>query len=200
MADSFYKKTTGTEDFYAQSSSGTEPNMRQELINTFDGSFPEIAKAQTGLLRRMRRTANGMLISCPCVDRITKEPDKDRFCPICLGEGYLWDEHRIQFYRTLEDSDVDNSVSNTLRPPGLINHPIVVFYIRYDAEITVEDKIITAVLNSDGTMASPLRREHVFRINTVWPYRSDYGKLEYYKVFAHDQYQKHLHAPTHGDL
>lgn len=200
MADDFYTKVTGTENFYAQATGGTEPNMRQELINTFDGSFPEIAKAQTGLLRRMRRTANGALIPCPCVDKITKEPDKDRFCPVCMGEGYLWDERRIKHYQVVEDSDIDNAFRNTLRESGLINHPVVVFYIRYDAEITKEDKLITLVLENDGTVKTPLQRERVFRINTVWPYRSDNGKLEYYKLFTHDEYQKHLHAPTHGEL
>ncbi len=79
------------ERYYSRATSGinyfgaarTEPSMRDELIHTFDGNFPEIAKAQTVLLRRMRRTS-GVLDACSCVDHLTHEPDKDRFCPICV--------------------------------------------------------------------------------------------------------------------
>lgn len=200
MANDFYRKTTGNLNFYGSSTSGTEPDMRQEFINTIEGLSPEVAKGQPGLLRKMRRNTDGSLIPCGCVHDITNEPDKDRFCPICFGEGYLWDEDDIQFYRVYKESDASNVDKNNLRKPGLINQPFVVFYVRYDAEITKEDKIVELELEHDGTASDPMTRKRLFRIGNLWDFRADNGKLEYFKVFAHHDDVKHLNAPLYGDV
>ena len=118
-------------DFYSKANTGSEINMRQELVKMFEGYWPEVAKAQTGVLRKMRRDANDKLIPCPCVDKVTKEPDHERFCPICFGEGNLFDEKEIHFYRELSGLDTTKALRDRLLPPGLINIPLVVFYIRY---------------------------------------------------------------------
>jgi len=200
-SDDFYTKVTGTTNLFGNAASfGTEPNMRQEAINTLEGSFPEIAKGQPGLVRRMRRDANSELIECACVDSFTKEPDKDRFCPICMGEAYLWDEADIVFYRVPEDSDVDNILKDKLIETGLINHPLVVFYTRYDSDIEKHDKIVELVLEADGTAAVPRKRKNIFKIGLLWDYRSDNGKLEYYKLFCHLESVEYLNAPKFGDL
>lgn len=195
-----YSRATADINYYGSSTGGSEPDMREELINTFDGSTPEIAKAQTGLLRRMRTDSEDVLIPCNCVDTVTGEPDKDRFCPICYGEGFLWDEEEIQFYRVLEDSDVDNATKNRLRELGLINVPLVVFYIRYDSRITRHDKIVRIELALDGTPVEPEKRVAIYRVNSVWDYRADNAKLEYWKVFTHLEDVKYLNAPSYGDV
>jgi len=200
MPEDLYEKTTGNLNYYGTSTTGSEPNMRNELINTLDGSFPEVAKKQTGLLRQMRLDSDGELIPCECVDEITHEPDKDRFCPVCFGEGYMWDEAQITFYRTLEDSDIDNILRDKLYKPGLINHPLVVFYVRYSDTIRKHDKIVELELDDDGSVSDPMTRRAIHKISVVWDYRSDNGKLEYYKVFAHDQDVKYLNAPSYEDV
>lgn len=200
MSNSFYRKTTGNLDFYGDATSGTEPDMRQEFINTIEGANPEIAKGQPGLLRKMRRSSDNSLQPCPCVDNVTREPDKDRFCPICFGDGWLWDEVNIKFYRVYKESDASNVVKDKLRKPGLINQPFVVFYVRYDAEITKEDKIVQLELNDDGSSSSPMVRKRLFRIGNLWDFRADNGKLEYFKVFTYHEDVKHLNAPNYGDL
>ena len=91
-----YDKTTISIDYYSGTTTGSEANMRQEMINTLIGSDPEIAKGQTGLIRVMRRDTDGKLIPCECVDNITGEPDKDRFCSLCFSEGYRWDEEEFE--------------------------------------------------------------------------------------------------------
>jgi len=200
VSDNFYRRTTGNLNFYGSSTSGTEPNMRQELINTIDGLNPEVAKGQPGVLRKMRRDENNALIPCGCVHPITNEPDKDRFCPICFGEGYLWDEVSIEFYKMYEGSDTLNVLKDQLKKPGLINQPFVIFYLKYNADITREDKIVEINLNDDGTASDPMRRRRIFRIGTLWEYRADNGKLEYYKVFSYFDDVKHLNAPKYEDF
>ena len=199
MANNFYRRTTGLGNFYSVGSSGTEPNIREELIRTLDGYYPEIAKGQTGMLRRLRRDDDNALIPCECVDLVTGEPDRDRFCPICFGEGYLFDEEFINFYVMYEGSDVLNAQKDIQTKPGLINQPFVVFYVRYSAEITKQDKIVEVELEPDGTVSEPMRRRHVFRISRVWAYRADNGKLEYYKVFGYLDNTKYLNAPSYGE-
>jgi hypothetical protein len=118
----------------------------------------------------------------------------------CFGEGYLWDEEDLQFYRVLEDSDVDNALRDKLREPGLINVPLIVFYIRYDSNITRYDKIVQLVLDNAGDPVTPYQRKGIYRVNAAWDYRSDNGKLEYWKVFTHQEHVKYLNSPSYGEV
>lgn len=196
----FYATATPDIAFYGSGTSGTEPDMRQELINMFDGKYPEIAKAQTGLLRRMRTDSNNRKIACGCVDSITREPDKDRFCPICYGEGFLWDEELLQYYRVLQSGNTNNALKDKLIEPGLINIPIVVFYIRYDSAIVKEDKVVRIAMDLDGVALTPRYRIAIYRVESVWDYRSDNGKLEYWKVYTHLEDVKYLNPPSYGEV
>jgi hypothetical protein len=89
MAQDPYTSGTPGADLYGSFSGTTEADMRAEFARTLDGGFPEVAKGQPGLLRRMRRDGSGNLIPCPCVDPITNEPDRDRHCHICV-KGNTW--------------------------------------------------------------------------------------------------------------
>lgn len=195
----FYTRTsTANRDFYGVTQS--EINLREEFQYTLDGLTPEMAKGQPALLRTMRRDSNGNLTKCPCVDTLTREPDKDRFCPICYGDGWIWDETSILTYKVLKDSETDNSMLDKLYSPGLIIIPTVVFYIRHTAEITKDDKVVLLALEKDGTAKIPKRRTAVYRIGKAWDYRSDNGKLEYWKVYAREESVKYLNKPSYTEI
>jgi len=183
--------------FYTISSGkSTEPDMRQELDNTFDGIFPEIAKAQTGILRKMRRDSLGALIPCPCVDPLTHEPDRDHFCAYCHGDGYIWDEEWIEFYKVVLRSDVSLSNQEDLVKPGLMNVPLVSFYLRGTVDVTPQDKIVELVTDRAGDPVRPYRREYLYRITTALDFRSDRGKLEYWKLDCYAEKRKFLNGPV----
>ena len=76
----------------------TEIDLRKEFDQTIDGSCPEISKAQTHMIRRFRVDSDGYKIKCHCVDKVTGEPWRERVCPTCLGEGFIWDEFDIELY------------------------------------------------------------------------------------------------------
>jgi hypothetical protein len=162
----------------------------------FDGVFPEVPKAQTGIFRKMRLDSNNKKIPCPCTDKFGSEPDKNTWCPICFGEGWYWDETYIQFYRVLQGAETENSLRDDLITPGLINVPVVVFYTRYDVLITEEDKIVEIKLDLEGDPIEPVKRKGIYRINAAWDYRSDNGKLEYWKIYTHLEAVKYLNAPS----
>ena len=194
--DNFYGRTPPSADPYSGVVPGTEVNMRQEFNNTMDGHMFEISKAQYGLLRKIRTDSDGNAVWCPCVDKITQEPDKDRFCPDCYGEGNLWDERPIQMYKVIEGLNTTNALRDRHEKPGLINIPIVVFYIRYENNISKLDKIVQIELDKSGNPAQPLRRKAVYSISSEWDYRSDQGKLEYWKIYSHEMAIKYLNAPS----
>ena len=198
--DNFYSRGPASPDIYTGSTAGTEIDMRSEMVKTMDGFGPEISKAQYGLLRRARRDESDLPIPCPCVDKVTQEPDKDRWCPICRGMGWMNDEVPIQFYRSHAGLDTSNALRDKHTIPGLINIPIIVFYIRYDSLITGYDQIVQVELDNSGRPVQPMRRVAIFSIGTVWDYRSDLGKLEYWKVFAHGSAYKYLNAPFYGTV
>lgn len=170
----------------------TEPDMRQELENTLDGVYPEVAKKQRAVLRKMRRPLEDNV--CPCVDAVTKEPDKDHFCPICHGEGYLWDEEFMDIYKVVIKSDVGNALLDSLQSPGNIGPPLVTFYTRYSSNVTKEDRVVQLVLNDDGSPVQPYRRRAIYHIGLPIDFRSDNGKLEYWKLDCYLDERKFLNG------
>jgi hypothetical protein len=169
--------------------------MRQEFNNTMDGHGVEVSKKQTAVLRKMRRDDDGNLTECPCVDSITREPDRDYFCPFCWGEGYYWDEEWIDVYKVILRSDVGLSSKEDLIAPGLINIPLVIFYTRSSVDVTDKDKVIELVTDTEGDPVQPYRREFLYRIGTPIDFRSDNGRLEYWKLDCYAEQRKFLNGP-----
>lgn len=199
----------------------TEPDMRGEFNATMDGIFPEIAKAQTQILRKMQRAPTdaaedpkiakllrgrrqirdyyvpeqGYLVPCGCIDEVTKEADRDHFCPVCQGEGWLWDEIFIESYKRVLRSDVGLSTKEDVIEPGLTNIPLVIFYTRSSVPITKADKVVELWTDNEGQPIRPYRREAIYRIGTPIDFRSDNGRLEYWKLDCYNEQRKFLNGP-----
>jgi len=176
------------------SSGSTEPDMRKELKNTLEGHYPEIAKAQKALLRKMRTDSTGNHIACPCVDAVTKEPDKDFFCPVCHGDGKLWDETYIDVYKILLKSDVGNVYRDIVTAPGLNNANMAVFFCKSSAAISNKDKLVELVLDKEGKVQTPFQRRGLYKIVVAVDYRSDNGRLEYWKLDCYEEKRKFLNG------
>lgn len=199
MSRKFYQGDGTVRGLY--SASRSEPDMRQEMLATLDGVAPEIAKKQPVVLRIMRRDSNGHRIPCECVSSLTHEPDKDKFCPFCFGEGYKWDEILSKCYRVVLRSSVGLAGKEDLVQPGLMNIPLVTFYFPYDIPILVEpghnesyDKVVELVLDTEGEAVRPYKRKMVYRIGTAIDFRSDNGKLEYWKLDCYGEKVKFLNG------
>jgi hypothetical protein len=171
-----------------------EISIREEFLRTMDGTIQEIAKKQTGLLRLIRRDANNVLVPCACHDALTHEGDKDHYCPYCLGEGHLWDETYVDFYRWDSSSDYQRALADTIVQPGVLNVPLRIFYLKYNKNLTVEDRVIELALDNDGNVASPIRRRAIHSLSTVYDYRCDDGRIEYWKVIGFENKQLTLNA------
>ncbi len=175
-------------DFYSSNSAG-EISMRAEFNNTIYGTFQETAKGQVGLLRDFRLDDNDKTIPCPCVDPVTAEPDRESRCPVCLGEGKLWDEIHLDFYHTKPGIDADQ---DKLQAPGIVNTEIEVFYIPWGFSLTKDDKIVVLVLDKEGLPAIPTKRFQLFRIAELKQMRLDNGRLEFWKASCYEDSNKFL--------
>lgn len=195
MSKNFYKKTTNQGNLFYSTGASSEPNMRQEMENTLDGSFPEITKKQIVVLRKMRRDSAGNLTQCPCVDILTKEPDLDTFCPICHGEAYIWDEIFMDAYKVVIRSSVGLAAKEEIFKAGLVNIPIVSFYTRFSTPVTSDDKVVELIVDNDGDPVRPYKREFLYRIGTLIDFRLDGGKIEYWKLDCYAEQRKFLNGP-----
>jgi len=180
----------------------TEPDMREEMTNTLQGVYPEIAKKQTLVLRKMRTDDAGKLVECSCVDVLTGEPDKDTFCPVCFGERYVWDEILVDGYKQVIRSSVGLSTKESLIPPGLTNITFVSFFFEHDLPLNVfpkqvsPDKMVELMTDQAGKPIRPYERQTIYRIGTAIDFRADNGKLEYWKLDCYEEQVKFLNGPT----
>ncbi len=174
-------------DFYS-AGTGKEISLRDEFEATFDGTSIEETKKQPCLIRVMRKDANGKKIVCGCVSPTTGEPEKDRFCPICLAEGFLWDEEFSDMYTVLL------TPKQVLLEGGLTDIPLVIFYMRHDTNVTKDDKVIELVLDLEGIAVKPIQRKNVFRIQHLQPLRLDKGRMEFLKLWTYKEDVKHLNV------
>lgn len=140
----------------------------------------------------------GYLIFCECLDITTREPDLDSFCPICHGDGFIWDEYFIDGRKVVLQSDVGKSTKETLIQSGLTNIPLVIFYTKSSVAITRADKIVELWTDTAGSPIRPYRRKSLYRIGTSVDFRSDNGKLEYWKLDCFEEQRKYLNGPEVG--
>lgn len=146
--------------------SGDELDLRAELQRTLYGAPDETPKGRTGLLRVMRLDSDGNPTKCPCRDTITDEPDKDFYCRVCLGMGFLWDERKIVYYR---DDDSKSKKDE------------VYFYLEHTDNPARWDYIIELKLDGDGSVIEPEERDLFYKIEYAEAFRSDRGRIEYWR-------------------
>ena len=165
----------------------TEIDLRKEFDRTIDGGSPEISKGQTHMIRRFRKDSDGIKIKCHCVDKVTGEASRETVCPTCLGEGFIWDEFDIELYHAEVNTESQRSDRESLRKAGIMNTPLRVFYapVRYD-DLTRDDKVVLLVLDKEGDVVLPRKREAVYKVSTVLPMRLDNGRLEFWKINGYE--------------
>ncbi len=179
-------------NFYPKSGGGrTEIDLRQEFKNTMYGNGAEMPKAQTGLLRKFR-LVDGKPVPCPCVSPTTGEPDKDIQCPVCFGEGKIWDETLVDFYKTEVLGDSSLATLNHQKTHSVVNTPLMCFYISSTFTLTGQDKIVVLNLDTEGDPVKPLKRNSIYRINSLRDLRLDHGRLEFWKANCSQDTNKFL--------
>jgi hypothetical protein len=161
---------------------GKEIDLRLEMQRFLFGSAFEEAKGQPGVLRRMRRDDNGDLIPCECINSKTREPDVDVPCEYCWSEGFLWDEEWVTWYKVQIKIRQGLPKQQAPSQPGIIEIPMMFFYVQHHVLPTVNDKIVEVELDVDGDVVLPCVRKNIYRIGTAEAFRSDNGRIEYWRI------------------
>lgn len=166
---------------------GKEIDLRKELNKMFTGSPSETPKGQIHILRRMRRaegvdwvpTREEELVRCDCVSSPTEEPDITYPCSLCDGEGWLFDEEFVLTYLEERYEYID---TETRRPYGKAPVSLTFFYIEHYKDISRFDVLIEPQLDETGELISPVRIRRRHDIHMAQPFRSDEGRIEFWRV------------------
>jgi hypothetical protein len=134
----------------------------------------------------MRRDANNSLMVCTCTSSLTGEPDTEKSCPFCLGEGFYWDESWATGYGVYVGADGGNAGRVRGLKPGSVRIDYRIFYLRYDTDISYRDKIIDPKLDTEGEAVVPYVRESIYKPQTINRYRADNGRIEYIAVYCRE--------------
>ena len=164
--------------------SGREIDLRVEFDEIVFGGPTSIPHGKQAFLRKARHAANYKVIDCVCKGALNREADLD--CPYCLGEGNYWDEELITVYSRFVGADGGLSMREKNLFPGQIRVDTKIFYFRYDTTISYKDKIIEVELDTEGNLVVPYFRESIYKPETINPYRSDYGRVEYIAVHCRE--------------
>lgn len=151
-----------------------EIDLRDEMNRLLYGASDELAKGRIGLIRVARLDDEGNAIKCPCRDEITDEQDEDFYCRTCLSMGFLWDERQIVYYK---DDDT------------LSKKDEVYFYMEYFENPTSTDWIIEIKLDEEGRPTSPVTRTLYYKSMAAEAFRSDAGRIEYWRCRAKPERQ-----------
>jgi hypothetical protein len=164
-----------------------ELDLRKEFDEILYGGPNAIPHGKLVLMRRMQRDADGAKIPCPCKDSLTHEPDTEKDCPFCLGEGFFWDETSTITYDTYVGADGGMANRVIKLTPGTLRTDFKVFYFRYDTAITYDDKIVELLLDVEGSAVVPYKRKAVYKPQTIDERRADFGRLEFIAVYCREQ-------------
>lgn len=159
-----------------------EVDLRKETKDTFAGSIYEIPKSFKVMLRKFRRNANNYRIPCSC--NVAKEGQGHQKCSVCLGEGYLWDEHYMEVFKVDIGSDQEKAGASLITEIGRTKKQFCKFYVQSSIVINYEDRVIELELDEEGAIIKPEKRKINWTINTINEKRSDTGRIEYIILYC----------------
>jgi|WetSurMetagenome_2_1015567.scaffolds.fasta_scaffold61167_3 hypothetical protein len=160
-----------------------EIDMRQEMKEALTGSLFDIPKEELFILRRMRRDDYDQLLPCVCISSTTNEGDKDRFCPYCFGEGFLWDEQFFSGLHMLARKAGRRRIQATMIwEPAIIDPSVSFMYVPYFVNPSQQDRIIAPQIDDEGKIVWPIRIYHYWRIDSTDPVRGNDGRIEFWSL------------------
>jgi len=168
-------------DYYPRHPSSSEIDMRDELRRFLVGDDLEIPKEKKFILRRMRRNSLDQLVPCACLNSLTKEGDRDRFCPYCFGEGFLWDEEFISGVHVEARRGNRRKIQEPLLLEPVILDPMLSYlYLFYYVNPTIQDRIIAPQVDDAGRLVWPIKISQYWHIEAANPMWGENGRIDYW--------------------
>lgn len=152
-------------------------DLRKVIDELFFGSSSNPPEAHLVIVRFMKRDSNNNLIRCQfSTSHYTKQNINNPSCPVCLGEGYLFDEKFAWTYKSFRRNEFGGQYTY---PMGDITKQPITYYFRYDVPITDDDIIIEAKTDYDGNFLQPIQVEYRYKPTLVNKVKGDLGRIEF---------------------
>lgn len=179
-------------NFYPNTMPDSEVDLREQMQALFYGTSSEIPKGQTVIFRKMRRKSgivwpveeNDLEIT-PAINSLTHQgptptyPDNWAF-----GEKFLFDDQLVRTYHSRPI--VVEAMNGTMPLPlGVVPLGTTYFYLEYWVMPSIYDKIIELVINEQGVPVSPIKQFMKYHIHSAEPFRSDNGRIEFWRCIVH---------------
>jgi len=177
-----------TIQLYNPNPGSIETDVRAEFSKLLDGDDVVPQRGHWVLLRRMDKTQR-----CTCwgreaagtdryMDDSRKYDEPEEDCPICNGEGWIYDDELHLVRRRIVAPPIGLAGQEQQTEVGIMNVPYLVFYFKYYVNPKKEDKVIEIENNDDGEPVRPFSRKEIYNISIAEPFRDKKGRVEFWRV------------------
>lgn len=175
---------------FAETRPHTEIDLRAEMKLMLEGNEYYPRRGHWVLLRRMDRRQK-----CNCWNRKPEgddnfNSDKGKYnepelrCPICNGEGWVYEDEIQLTRRRLVTPEIGLAGSEQMSDIGWMNINYIVYYFQYFVQMSKGDKIIELQLDDQGKPTEPYTPIEMYRIAVAEPFRDQLGRIEFWRAAA----------------
>jgi hypothetical protein len=175
---------------FAETRPTSEINLREEMKLIIEGNEAWPRRGHWVLLRRMDKRQRCFCWNQNPIGDDKENEDQGKYnepklrCPVCSGEGWVYEEQLQLTRRRLVTPEIGLAASETMADIGWMNINYIVFYFQYFVEFEKGDKIIELALDDDGRPTTPYVRKEMYRIAVAEPFRDLNGRVEYWRAAA----------------
>jgi hypothetical protein len=170
---------------------GSEIDLRAEMKLMLEGNGYYPRRGHWVLLRRMDARQRCFCWNQKPHGTDSYNEDKGKYnepalrCPVCNGEGWVYEDELQLTRRTLVSPVIGLAGSEQMSDIGWMNINYVVFYMQYFVEVQKGDKIIEIGLTEDDALPiKPYSMKEVYRIAVAEPFRDQLGRIEFWRLAA----------------
>ena len=116
--------------------------------------------------------------------------DKEKYnepqlrCPVCHGEGYVYEDELQLTRRRLVAPEIGLANQEQLSEIGWMNINYICYYLQYFVNPKKGDKIIEINLDDKGMPIRPFVQKEMYRIAVAEPFRDQLGRIEFWRCSA----------------
>jgi hypothetical protein len=175
---------------FAPTRTSQEIDLRYEMDLMLKGNSYYPRRGHWVLLRRMDKRQR-----CTCWNR--KGQGDDQFtidkgkynepelrCPICHGEGWLYEDELHLTRRTLVSPTIGLAGSEQMSDVGWMNINYIVFFFMHPVAPNRGDKIMEIELDDNADPIRPYVVKEIYRVAVGEPFRDQHGRIEYWRAAA----------------
>jgi len=173
---------------FSSTKKSEEIDLREEMKIILEGNEYWPRRGHWCLLRRMAKRQR-----CFCWNEQGKGDEQYSYdnrkydearlrCPVCHGEGWIYEEELHLMRRRLVAPEIGLAASENLSPVGWMNINYIVYYLQYYSNPVKDDKIIEIELDSDGNPVKPYVYKEIYNIAVAEPFRDQLGRIEFWRA------------------